>query len=35
MLEKSSNTLKVTAIYNLKLEKFMHKLQNNKLFRVF
>ena len=31
MLYKSLNTLKVTDIYNLKLAKFMHQLENNKL----
>ena len=35
MLYKSLNTLKVTDIYNLKLGKFMHQLENNKLPHVF
>ena len=35
MLYKSLNTLKVTDVYNLKLGKFMHQLENNKLPYVF
>ena len=35
MLYKSLNTLKVTDIYNLELDKFMHQLENNKLPHVF